>query len=54
MDAWGLDVVALFPKKAADSPGLGALLLLNLKPGEAHKTAKLPRYYLDLRQASAN
>ena len=48
MDAWGLDVIASGSQKAyMIPPGLG-FVAVGPKAWEAYKTAKLPRYYLDL------
>ncbi|MBD2041934.1 pyridoxal-phosphate-dependent aminotransferase family protein [Microcoleus sp. FACHB-672] len=48
MDAWGLDVVASGSQKGyMIPPGLG-FVGVSPKAWEAYKTAKLPRYYLDL------
>lgn len=48
IDAWGLDVVASGSQKAyMIPPGLG-FVAVSSKAWEAYKTAKLPRYYLDL------
>jgi aspartate aminotransferase-like enzyme len=48
IDAWGLDVVASGSQKAyMIPPGLG-FVAVSPKAWEAYKTAKLPRYYLDL------
>jgi len=48
MDAWGLDVVASGSQKGyMIPPGLG-FVAVSPKAWEAYKTAKLPRYYLDL------
>lgn len=48
MDDWGLDVVASGSQKAyMIPPGLG-FVAVSPKAWEAYKTAKLPRYYLDL------
>ncbi|MBW4577308.1 MAG: alanine--glyoxylate aminotransferase family protein [Aphanothece sp. CMT-3BRIN-NPC111] len=48
VDAWGLDVVASGSQKAyMIPPGLG-FVAVSPKAWEAYKTAKLPRYYLDL------
>jgi aspartate aminotransferase-like enzyme len=48
MDAWGLDVVASGSQKGyMIPPGLG-FVAASPKAWEAYKTAKLPRYYLDL------
>lgn len=56
IDAWGLDVVASGSQKAyMIPPGLG-FVAVGAKAWEAYKTAKLPRFYLDLgqyRKASA-
>ncbi|MCU0551015.1 MAG: alanine--glyoxylate aminotransferase family protein [Leptolyngbya sp. Prado105] len=48
MDEWGLDVVASGSQKGyMIPPGLG-FVAVSAKAWEAYKTAKLPRYYLDL------
>lgn len=48
MDAWGIDVIASGSQKAyMMPPGLG-FVAVSPKAWEAYKTAKLPRYYLDL------
>ncbi|MUL34830.1 pyridoxal-phosphate-dependent aminotransferase family protein [Gloeocapsopsis dulcis] len=48
MDAWGLDVVGSGSQKGyMIPPGLG-IVAVSPKAWEAYKTAKLPRYYLDL------
>jgi aspartate aminotransferase-like enzyme len=48
VDAWGLDVVASGSQKGyMIPPGLG-FVSVSEKAWEAYKTAKLPRYYLDL------
>mgnify|MGYP002780681974 CR=1 FL=1 len=48
VDAWGLDVVASGSQKGyMIPPGLG-FVTVSAKAWEAYKTAKLPRYYLDL------
>jgi len=48
MDAWGLDVVASGSQKAyMIPPGLG-FVAVSPKAWEAYKTAKSPRFYLDL------
>jgi len=48
MDDWGLDVVASGSQKGyMIPPGLG-IVAVSPKAWEAYKTAKLPRYYLDL------
>jgi aspartate aminotransferase-like enzyme len=48
MDAWGLDVVGSGSQKGyMIPPGLG-FVAVSPKAWEAYKTAKLPRYYLDL------
>ncbi|PSB20647.1 alanine--glyoxylate aminotransferase family protein [Phormidesmis priestleyi ULC007] len=48
VDAWGLDVVASGSQKGyMIPPGLG-FVAVGAKAWEAYKTAKLPRYYLDL------
>jgi aspartate aminotransferase-like enzyme len=48
MDAWGLDVVASGSQKGyMIPPGLG-FVAVSPKAWEVYKTAKLPRYYLDL------
>ncbi|MEG3848965.1 alanine--glyoxylate aminotransferase family protein [Microcoleus sp. herbarium19] len=48
MDAWGIDVIASGSQKAyMIPPGLG-FVAVSPKAWEAYKTAKLPRYYLDL------
>ncbi|MEH2246870.1 pyridoxal-phosphate-dependent aminotransferase family protein [Nostoc sp.] len=48
VDAWGLDVVASGSQKAyMIPPGLG-FICVSPKAWEAYKTAKLPKYYLDL------
>jgi aspartate aminotransferase-like enzyme len=48
MDAWGLDVVASGSQKGyMIPPGLG-FVAVSPKAWEAYKTAKLPKYYLDL------
>lgn len=48
MGAWGLDVVASGSQKGyMIPPGLG-FVAVSPKAWEAYKTAKLPRYYLDL------
>ena len=48
MDAWGLDVVASGSQKGyMIPPGLG-FVAVSPKAWSAYKTAKLPRYYLDL------
>ncbi len=50
MDAWGLDVIATGSQKGyMIPPGLG-FVAVSPKAWEAYKTAKLPRYYLDLGQ----
>ena len=48
MDEWGIDVIASGSQKAyMIPPGLG-FVAVSPKAWEAYKTAKLPRYYLDL------
>lgn len=48
VDAWGLDVVASGSQKGFMlPPGLG-FVSVSAKAWEAYKTAKLPRFYLDL------
>jgi aspartate aminotransferase-like enzyme len=48
MDTWGIDVIASGSQKAyMIPPGLG-FVAVGPKAWEAYKTAKLPRYYLDL------
>jgi aspartate aminotransferase-like enzyme len=48
MDAWGLDVIGSGSQKGFMlPPGLG-FVAVSPKAWEAYKTAKLPRYYLDL------
>ena len=48
IDAWGLDVVASGSQKGyMIPPGLG-FVSVSAKAWEAYKTAKLPKYYLDL------
>jgi aspartate aminotransferase-like enzyme len=48
VDAWGLDVVASGSQKGyMVPPGLG-FVTVNARAWEAYKTAKLPRFYLDL------
>ncbi len=48
IDAWGLDVVASGSQKGfMIPPGLG-FVAVSAKAWEAYKTAKLPRFYLDL------
>jgi aspartate aminotransferase-like enzyme len=48
VDAWGLDVVASGSQKGyMIPPGLG-FVAVGARAWEAYKTAKLPRYYLDL------
>ncbi len=48
VDAWGLDVVASGSQKGyMIPPGLG-FVSVSAKAWEAYKTAKLPRFYLDL------
>ncbi|MEH2120808.1 pyridoxal-phosphate-dependent aminotransferase family protein [Nostoc sp.] len=48
VDAWGLDIVASGSQKGyMIPPGLG-FVSVNSKAWEAYKTAKLPKYYLDL------
>ncbi|MBW4471455.1 MAG: alanine--glyoxylate aminotransferase family protein [Stenomitos rutilans HA7619-LM2] len=48
VDTWGLDVVASGSQKGyMVPPGLG-FVAVNARAWEAYKTAKLPRYYLDL------
>lgn len=48
MDAWGLDMIASGSQKGyMIPPGLG-FVAVSPKAWEAYKTAKLPRYYLDL------
>ena len=48
MGAWGIDVIASGSQKAyMIPPGLG-FVAVSPKAWEAYKTAKLPRYYLDL------
>jgi len=50
VDAWGLDVVASGSQKGyMIPPGLG-FVSVSPKAWEAYKTAKLPKYYLDLGQ----
>lgn len=50
VDAWGLDVVASGSQKGyMIPPGLG-FVCVSPKAWEAYKTAKLPKYYLDLGQ----
>ena len=50
MDTWGLDVIATGSQKGyMIPPGLG-FVAVSPKAWEAYKTAKLPRYYLDLGQ----
>jgi aspartate aminotransferase-like enzyme len=50
IDAWGLDVVASGSQKGyMIPPGLG-FVSVSPKAWEAYKTAKLPRFYLDLGQ----
>ena len=48
MDEWGIDVIASGSQKAyMIPPGLG-FVAVSPKAWEAYKTAKLPRFYLDL------
>lgn len=48
IDTWGIDVVASGSQKGyMIPPGLG-FVCVSLKAWEAYKTAKLPRFYLDL------
>ena len=48
MDEWGIDVIASGSQKAyMIPPGLG-FVAVSAKAWEAYKTAKLPRFYLDL------
>lgn len=48
IDSWGLDVVASGSQKGyMIPPGLG-FVAVSQKAWEAYKTAKLPKYYLDL------
>ena len=48
MDAWGLDVVATASQKAwMSAPGL-AMVAASARAREAMKTARMPRFYLDL------
>jgi len=48
VDAWGLDIVASGSQKGyMIPPGLG-FVSVSPKAWEAYKTAKLPKYYLDL------
>lgn len=48
MDEWGIDVIASGSQKAYMlPPGLG-FVAVSAKAWDAYKTAKLPRYYLDL------
>ncbi len=48
IDAWGLDIVASGSQKGyMIPPGLG-FVAVSPKAWEAYKTAKLPKYYLDL------
>ncbi|MEH1951622.1 MAG: alanine--glyoxylate aminotransferase family protein [Nostoc sp.] len=48
VDAWGLDIVASGSQKGyMIPPGLG-FVSVSAKAWEAYKTAKLPKYYLDL------
>ncbi|WP_375513612.1 pyridoxal-phosphate-dependent aminotransferase family protein [uncultured Nostoc sp.] len=48
VDAWGLDIVASGSQKGyMIPPGLG-FISVSPKAWEAYKTAKLPKYYLDL------
>jgi aspartate aminotransferase-like enzyme len=48
VDAWGLDIVASGSQKGyMIPPGLG-FVSVSSKAWEAYKTAKLPKYYLDL------
>ncbi|WP_026100299.1 pyridoxal-phosphate-dependent aminotransferase family protein [Fortiea contorta] len=48
VDAWGLDIVASGSQKGyMIPPGLG-FVAVSPKAWEAYKTAKLPKYYLDL------
>lgn len=48
MDAWGIDVIGSGSQKGyMIPPGLG-FVAVGPKAWEAYKTAKLPRYYLDL------
>jgi aspartate aminotransferase-like enzyme len=52
VDAWGLDVVASGSQKGyMIPPGLGFVSVSD-KAWGAYKTAKLPKYYLDLKQYS--
>lgn len=52
IDAWGLDVVCSGSQKGfMIPPGMG-FVTVSPKAWEAYKTAKLPRYYLDLRKYS--
>jgi aspartate aminotransferase-like enzyme len=51
MDEWGLDVVVAASQKAfAAPPGLG-FVAMSAKALKAMETAKMPRFYLDLRMA---
>lgn len=57
MDAWGLDVVASASQKGYMIPPGLAFVAVSPKAWEAYKTAKFPRYYLDLgkyRNGTAN
>jgi aspartate aminotransferase-like enzyme len=50
MDGWGIDVVATASQKAwMAAPGL-AMVAASERAREAMKTAKMPRFYLDLRK----
>jgi len=52
VDDWGLDVVASGSQKGyMIPPGLG-FVSVSPKAWEAYKTAKIPKYYLDLKQYS--
>lgn len=54
VDEWGIDVVASGSQKAyMMPPGLG-FVAVSPKAWAAYKTAKLPRYYLDLGKYSKN
>lgn len=48
VDAWGLDVVASGSQKGYMIPPGLAFVSVSAKAWEAYKTAKLPRFYLDL------
>lgn len=51
MDKWGVDVVVTASQKALMTPPGLAFVAMSERAWEASKTAKMPRFYLDLKMA---